>query len=245
MSKVRNRDLIRVSLRLALLQSTWCEGGMQSVGLAYCLVPGLRRLSSSSEDLIQTIRRHGEPFNTHPFLVGAIVGATLRLEEDGRSPEEIASFLRSTMGPLAAVGDPFFRGALPIFVAALASFAAIVGGVLAGILTLLFLFNSIHIFVRLSGVYAGYHETDKVLHKVTRWLNPGRTKILETAAAIATGVVLILAAVKFGPSEPSWISIVLAAGGVVAAFGFVKWERSQAYAIPVTLAACFILEVLI
>ncbi len=245
MSKVRKQDLLRVSLRLAVLQSTWCEGSMQSVGLAYCLLPGLRRLSSTPEDVDRAMQPHQEPFNTHPFLAGAVAGATLRLIEEGKSPKEMSTFLRSTMGPLAAVGDPFFRAALPSFVAVVASLVAMLGGVLAGIITLLVLFNSIHVFVRLSGVFLGYREKYNVLQRVARWLSPTRTKILTTASAVGIGVVLDAAARIYGPAEPRWVGIVLAVGGVLVALGLTKWKSFGAYAMPVALVICLFIGVLV
>ncbi|MCP4675816.1 MAG: PTS system mannose/fructose/sorbose family transporter subunit IID [Deltaproteobacteria bacterium] len=245
MNKVRTGDLIRVSMRLTFLQSTWCEGGMQSVGLAYCLMPGLRRIVTDKEELKHAVVSHQEPFNTHPFLVGAIAGATLRLTEDGKNPKEINSFIHNTMGPLAAIGDPFFRGALPVFVAVTASLAAILGGAVAGILTLLLLFNLVQIFVRFFGVFVGYRESMGMLTRVARWLSPTRSKALKTTAAAWAGAVLVFAAAKFGPAEPWWVPIVFAACGIVAAFLLTKWERSRVYVMPVSLALCLIVEVLV
>ncbi len=245
MNKVRTGDLIHVSLRLSFLQSTWCEGGMQSVGLAYCLMPGLRRIVADKEELKQAVVSHKDPFNTHPFLVGAIAGATLRLTEDGKNPKEINSFLLNTMGPFAAFGDPFFRGALPVFVAVTASLAATLGGILAGILTLLLLFNLVQGFVRFFGVFVGYRESMGVLTRVARWISHTRSKALKITAAALAGAVLIFAAVKFGPAEPGWMPIVFAACGIVAAFLLTKWERSRVAVMLVSLALCMIVEVLV
>ncbi len=245
MRRVRKRDLFRISFRLAFLQSTWCEGGMQSVGLVYCLMPGLRRIATDKEELKRAVISHEEPFNTHPFLVGALAGATLRLTEDGKNSKDINSFLHNTMGPLAAVGDPFFRGALPVFVAVAASLAAILGGALAGIITLLLLFNLVQVFVRVFGVFVGYRESMGMLTRVARWLSPTRSKALKTAAAVLSGALLIIAAIQFSPGEPQWVPAVFAACGILAAFLFTKWERARLYVIPISLALCLTIEVLV
>ncbi|MBW2277779.1 MAG: PTS system mannose/fructose/sorbose family transporter subunit IID, partial [Deltaproteobacteria bacterium] len=126
--RIGRLDLLRVGLRLLVLQSAWSEGILQSVGLAYCLVPGLRRIHSTPAELDAAIRRHRTPFNTHPFLAGAIAGAVLRMEADGLPPQQIASFTRDSMGPLGAVGDPFFRGALAPTASLIAALAALLGG---------------------------------------------------------------------------------------------------------------------
>jgi mannose/fructose/N-acetylgalactosamine-specific phosphotransferase system component IID len=243
LSKIRFRDLIQVSLRLTLLQSSWCEGEMQSIGLAHCLLPGLRRFASSKDELNQSLQRRSEPFNTHPFLVGAIAGATLKLEEEHRDNKEIALLLRNTMGPLAAVGDLFFRNALPIFVAVASSLAAIFGGVLAGIITLLVLFNSIHIFVRLSSVFIGFNEGYQVLERIARWLSPARANVLEIAAALGTGVVFMAGIDMFGLDESPWVSGAMGTGGLLTALGFMKWRPRLSYVIPTVLAVSIIAEV--
>lgn len=245
MSKVRSADLLRISLRLAFLQTTWCEQGMQSVGLAYCLLPGLKRIYATQEEMNEAIKDHQEPFNTHPFLVAVLVGVTLKLKEDGKDSREINSFLRSTMGPLAALGDPFFRGALPFFVAVMSSLAAMVGGLLAGILTLLVLFNAMHIFVRFSGIVLGYRESYAVLKRVAYWLSPARTIALKTVSAVGAGVVLIIGGVKYGPSMSAWYILPVAVLGIGAAACFMKWKIVQVYALPLALALSLFAKVLI
>ena len=244
MSKVRTIDLMRISLRLALLQSTWCEGGMQSVGLTYCLIPGLQRLSPTAKDLAWTVQRHQEPFNTHPFLVGVIAGATLKLQEEGRNHGEIVSFLRSTMGPLAALGDPFFRTALPALTAVTASLAAMFFGILAGIVTLILMFNAFHVFIRLSGVFIGYREGYLVLPKIGRWISPARTVLIKTISAVGVGVFMTVSTFTFGTDESKWIAISIVACGILIAFALKKWPLPQAVLLPVALTIALCIEVL-
>ena len=244
MKKLRVIDLAKVALRLTLLQSTWSEGGMQTVGLAYCLLPARRKLNPAPAELALVMRQHQEPFNTHPFLVGAVAGAMLRLEEEGRAPREIAAFLRATMGPLAAVGDPFFRGALPVFAACLSGLVAIQWGVLAGIITLLITSNSFHFLVRVFGIFAGYREGYNVLNKVTHWLQPSRTELTNHLAAALAGIVLITAVRQFGPTDPAYSSLLFGAAGVLIAFGLIKWKSLQNYALPAALIICLLVGVI-
>jgi PTS system mannose-specific IID component len=223
MSKLRAKEMIQVSLRLSLLQSSWCEGGMQSIGLAYCLVPGLRRLYPDEPDLTRAMKRYKDPFNTHPFLAGVFTGAVLKLEEDRRSPAEIDAFIHGSMGPMAALADPLFAHALPAFVAVAASLAAIFGGPLAGIITLLVAFNTVHFAVRYCGIYMGFKDGDMVMLKFANWLNPKRTRRLKTLAAAGAGVVLVAVADKFGPVLPIWATVGFGVGLVFAVFGISRW----------------------
>ncbi|MCP4199496.1 MAG: PTS mannose/fructose/sorbose transporter family subunit IID [Proteobacteria bacterium] len=245
MNKIRRKDLLKVSLRLTLLQSTWCEGEMQSIGLAFCLLPGLRRLYGSRDELNEALRRHHRPFNTHPFVAGVIAGAALKIEEERRTPEEMDLFLQSSMGPLAALGDPFFFGALPIFVAVAAALCAMYAGVWAGILSLLFLFNGIHIAVRLKGVFTGYREGYESLPHMARWLSPSHTRWAKTLAAAGAGAVLIAAVREFGAVDSLWVTVVIGVGGILMAFGLRKWRSSHYFLMPALVAIALCVEVLL
>jgi PTS system mannose-specific IID component len=245
MNRIRRKDLLRVSLRLTLLQSTWCEGEMQSIGLAFCLLPGLRRLYGSPDELNEAIRRHHRPFNTHPFLAGVIAGAALKIEEEHRPPEEVDAFLQNSMGPVAALGDPFFFGALPVFVAVAAALCAIYAGVWAGILSLLVLFNGIHITVRLNGVFTGYREGYDALPHMARWLSPSHTKWVKTLAAVGAGAVLIAAVKEFGAVDSLWVTMAIALGGMLLAFALKKWRSSQFFLLPILVTIALCVEVLL
>ncbi len=245
MSHIRKRDLLHTGLRLALFQSTWCEGGMQSVGLAYCLIPGLSNLAGSKKQLKDLVEVCAEPFNTHPYLGGVVAGIALNMAEHGKSKKEIQAFLHDVMGPLAALGDPFLKEALPIFVAAVTAIVAMWGGALLGIVTLLVLFNSVHLVVRIGGVVIGHRDGYGVMGRMGRWLSHNRTNFLRHAAALLIGVVAVKAAVMFGPEGPKWMSLLMVIGGVAASFGLAKWRVFRALFIPIVLTLGFLAEVLV
>lgn len=244
MNRVTQNALIKVGFRLALLQSTWFEGGMQNIGLSYCLIPGLRAIYTEPEALKAAIERYQIPFNTHPFLVGVIAGGVLRLEEQHRPESEISSYMTNAMSILAALGDPFFRSALPTVVAVTASLAAIFGGVWAGIITLLLLFNIVHIIIRFFGVSLGYEEGIDVLKRMANWLSPNRTLRLKTASALGVGILLVATVYKFGtPEQWFWQGTCAIVYGLGLAFFLIRWKRLQQYAIPVILVLIILIEV--
>jgi PTS system mannose-specific IID component len=224
MSKIRAIDLLKVNLRLALVQSTWCEGGMQSLGLSYCLLPGLRRIYSSPEKLNQALKRREKPFNTHPFFVGIIAGTVLKIEGERGDTGEATAFSQNAMGPVAALGDPFFLGALPALVAVISSIITMLGGALAGILTFLILFNVVPFFIRLAGVFIGYREGYQVLPKVARWFSPSRTRNARRLAAIGAGVVLVVVARRFGFIGSSWATSLFGIFGMLVALLLTRWR---------------------
>ncbi len=246
MNRISNRTLAKVSFRLSLLQSTWFEGGMQSIGLAYCLIPGLKSLYPDPEEMQAAVRRYAQPFNTHPFLVGFIAGALLKMEEQRQDPYAITCFSASTMGVLAAFGDPFFRGAMPAFVTLAACLAAILGGPVAGIVTLLFLFNSAHLLVRLGGVSIGYREGCNVILLVGRWFSPERTKQIKSVAAVFGGIVLVAVVATFSAAAPGpWLAFPASVACIAVGIALTKWIRLQHHAIPLVIFFLVLIEVAI
>jgi mannose/fructose/N-acetylgalactosamine-specific phosphotransferase system component IID len=244
-SGVKSTDLMRVASRLSLLQTTWFEGGMQSIGLAYCLIPGLRSLYPKPDDLQEALDRYQTPFNTHPFLAGIIAGALLKMEEQHAPPKDIAYFSTNTMGVLAAFGDPFFRSALPMFATVCACLAAMLGGVIAGIATLLVLFNAVHFAVRFGGINLGFREGRDVVPSVARWLSPKRTHMIRRLSAIGIGLVLVGTAMTFGAMTPGsrWPTLAACATAVLASVSMTLWRPTQQLAIPVALAVVVLIEV--
>ena len=236
---------MRVAFRLSLLQSTWFEGGMQSIGLAYCLIPGLRSIYPNRDEMRKAVGRYDEPFNTHPFLVGVIAGALLKMEEKHTPEKEIICFSTNMMGVLAAFGDPFFRSALPIFVTAFSCLAAMLGGVVAGIVTLLVLFNVVHFTVRFGGITIGYRDGCDVILHVAKWMSPARTRIINRISAVGSGLVLVTAVLTFGAAIPGlrWPALAAFVSAVLVAIALTKWRPSQNYAIPVVLVIVVLVEV--
>jgi PTS system mannose-specific IID component len=141
---------------------------MQNVGFAYCILPALTRLYKG-EALKQAMERHLEFFNSHPYMADALLGATVRMEEEvaaGRTrPEQVQSFKTCMMGPMAAIGDSFFWASLKPFAASLA-IAGIFSDVSWAPLVFLVLYNHFHLSLRIYGLWAGYRMGDRVFEKL-------------------------------------------------------------------------------
>lgn len=167
MSGLESRTLRRVWLRQFLLQGCWNYEGMQNVGFAYCMLPALRECHADSpEDLLRSLKRHLEFFNTHPAMAGVILGASVRLE--GRvaareaDPRAIGTFKVGLMGSLGAIGDSFFWGALK----PMASVAGVILSLvhpLLGIGALLLLYNLSHLGLRYRGFAAGSQGEERAV----------------------------------------------------------------------------------
>lgn len=115
---------------------------MQSIAYTYALIPALKKLYPSKEDLTEALQRHMELFNTNATAGGLILGTTLAMEEEkANNPESIPSesivaVKTGLMGPVAAFGDSFSAGTLTTL-AILLSCSLAQAGSIAGFWTLL------------------------------------------------------------------------------------------------------------
>lgn len=98
-------------LRSFAVQGSWNYRSVLGSGFAFSLIPFLRRHDLSSDELEATLRRHLEPFNSHPYLVGVALGAVARMEERREAPEVIRKFKEAIRGSLGSLGDSLVWGA--------------------------------------------------------------------------------------------------------------------------------------
>ena len=162
--------LLRVLWRSFFIQAANNYQRMQSVGFAFCMTPALRRLYQG-DDLKAALARHLEFFNSHPYMAGALLGASIRFEEEiargEREASDVQNFKRFMQGPMAAIGDCFFWSSLRPFIAAWA-----VMGVLSGLwwapVGFILLFNACHLGLRAYGLFVGYHDGEQVCEKINR-----------------------------------------------------------------------------
>ncbi len=166
--RVSRFTLVRVLWRSFFFQAATNYERMQNVGFAYSMIPALTELYRG-EDLKRAMARHLLFFNSHPYMADALLGATVRLEEDVAAgklpPERVTAFKAAMMGPMAAIGDSFFYASLKPFAAALAV-AGIVSDVLWAPIVFLVLYNMFHLGLRCYGLAAGYNMGERVFEKL-------------------------------------------------------------------------------
>lgn len=116
-SVLTKKDLNRCYWRLSLWGETSLNfERMQGVGFCNAMVPALKKLYTTKEDLSQALKRHLQFFNTELMFGNLILGPTIALEEEkaekpDQIPDElITSFKTGTMGPVAAIGDTIHWG---------------------------------------------------------------------------------------------------------------------------------------
>lgn len=214
--------LWRIAARTLFIQAGFSPEAMQTLGLLYALEPAWPRLyPDAPEQRLEAMRRHLTPFNTHPYAAAAIVGGILHYEakvaRGEASPDDVAKFKRTLMGPLAALGDGFFWLSLRPATGA-------VGVALVPWLgwkapfVFLFAYNLVHFVTRGWLFVAGYRHGSAVVArlaelKVPMWSN--RLRSLAAAAASGVGVWL---AFRFsqGDAAATWLGAGCLGLGLVA-----------------------------
>mgnify|MGYP000951863814 FL=1 len=178
--KLTKADRFKMFLRSYFLLSSFNYERMQNGGVAYTLIPAIKKLYSSKADRAAALKRHLEFFNTHPFMANPIFGVTLALEEEranGANVDDaaISGVKIGMMGPLAGAGDPLFWFTLrPIMLSLGASLA--VSGNIMGPIVFFVLWNvmvaAVKWYTQEFGYRAGTAITDdlsgNLLQQVTR-----------------------------------------------------------------------------
>ncbi len=192
---------------------------MQNLGFAFALIPLFREKNTTPRDKAETLIRHLQMFNTHPYLSSAIIGAVVRMEED-RKPDEDASSIvqlkQSLMGPYAAIGDTFFWGALRPFAGILSVILAWLGWSLAPLLFVL-VYVPVQFWIRLRGFQEGYRRGRQGIEFIRRLELPRlamRLKWFSLVGLAGCGLWLL----RHGYMEAlgwSWVALSLASLAVI------------------------------
>ncbi|NOY54041.1 MAG: PTS system mannose/fructose/sorbose family transporter subunit IID [Deltaproteobacteria bacterium] len=154
-------------VRSFFLQAAWNYENFQGIGFAYMLVPFLPRGVDDGE----VSRRYLRYFNTNPYFAGMIAGGTLRLEmeraEGHVSVEQIDLFREDLTGALGALGDSFVWGTLRPLAGLSAVLTAMFSETMAPLFFLLF-YNSVTLWLRVSGIVNGYGSGLNLLQYLKR-----------------------------------------------------------------------------
>jgi mannose/fructose/N-acetylgalactosamine-specific phosphotransferase system component IID len=163
---------------------------MQSMGFISDLVVGVG--DAKRAEIVKTQKGL---FNTHPYMVSYIVGATVRAYDDGvASPVEIKRFLAVAQTSFASAGDLLFWRTLRPALLLLAVILGVNFGVV-GPITFLVVYNIFHLFHRIKGIHDGYNLGWDVIYLLkTRRFKMVR-QIFEAVGAILSGLLISLVAI--------------------------------------------------
>lgn len=166
-------------LRCYLVGAAFNTRGLQHVGLAYAMEPGLVALYPDPAARDEVFTRYLKLYNTHFFWTPLLVGLFLSLEEkiaQGLVPAEMLDNVKTTTAfTLSAIGDTFFSASVMGLWGLSAACLAASGryGLLLASAGVLFL--AAQVFKAVT-FHKGYREGFQVLRRLKRWdlVNLGR-----------------------------------------------------------------------
>lgn len=220
--------------RSFLIQSSWSFERMQSLGFFYSIAPAISSIHKGKDDLAEAYKRHLEFFNTNPYMAPAIIGAAIKLEEEGASGEDIKGLKAGLMGAYGAVGDSLFWGALrPL--GAVAGVALALYGFMWAPIVFLIIYNLPHIFMRCYGIIIGYRMGTGIVTAIKGLDIPGKVQKIRVFTLFISGILfsaLFYAAkggVKGGSDIILFISLALSVYGFY--WGLEKGMRVEMLAV--------------
>lgn len=184
------RVMTRCFMRCYLVGANFNTRGMQNVGLALAMEPGLQALYPKMKPRQQARRRALQHYNTHPFWSPLLVGIFLSLERDisrGILPPAMLQRVKTTTTyTLSALGDSFFGGALLVLFSLVLALLLLNGWTMAAWTWLGVCFLGLQAF-KLLTFAGGLREGIAFLNRLKKWdlINWGQRVKLLNAGLLA------------------------------------------------------------
>ncbi|UCG29750.1 MAG: PTS system mannose/fructose/sorbose family transporter subunit IID [candidate division WOR-3 bacterium] len=183
--------LLRIFFQSLFIQTSWSFPSMQGMGFLSDVLVGV-----GEDKRAEIMKTQKGLFNTHPYMVSYIVGATVRAYDEGKaSAEEIKRFLSVAQASFASAGDLlFWRTLRPALL-----LAAVILGVHYGIigpLTFLVVYNIFHLFHRIKGISDGYNLGWDVIYLLDKRRFKTVRQVFEAVGAVLSGLLFSLIAVE-------------------------------------------------
>lgn len=216
------RVLLRIFLRTYMVGATFNTKGMQSVGLAYVMDPGLQAIHGADHRALKQARgRYLKHFNTHPFWTPLLVGIFLSMEKKialGVVPADILPKLRTTtVYTLSALGDSFFGGSFLVLWSLVGVNLAAAGYIGALVFWICLCLMGLQAF-KMFTFARGYAQGLSFLQRLKSWNLidwGGRLKL-------ANSVLVALFLLQAAPAGGLWTLAWGAGAGLLALAGFAR-----------------------
>lgn len=220
------RILLQIFLRTYLVGATFNTKGMQNVGLAYIMDPGLRALYGTDPAALKRARgRYLKHYNTHPYWTPLLAGIFLSMEKKialGMLPADILPKLRSTtVYTLSALGDSFFGGSFLVLWSLVGVNLAAGGQIGLLALWVVLCLGSLQFF-KMYTFGRGYAQGLSFLQRLKSWNLIDWGQRLK----LANGVLVALFLLQVAPGGGLW-TLAWAAGGSLLALGSVLRTRDR------------------
>ncbi|MHB8209369.1 PTS system mannose/fructose/sorbose family transporter subunit IID [Mucilaginibacter sp.] len=170
--KLTKGDIRSLFYRSLALEANFNFETWQNTGFTFAMIPALRRLYHTKEDMAKALKRHLQLFNTSPYGSTLIIGVTAAMEEQNSrdadfDAESISAVKLGLMGPLAGVFDSLFWGTFKVIAAGVGTSLAIKGNIMGPVIFIL-IFNVPHLLLRYNLTFIGYNTGTKFLRNLAK-----------------------------------------------------------------------------
>lgn len=211
---------LRALLRLYAVQGAWNYERMLGVGMGYAAEPlldDLRRIDPVRHT--EAVVRSAQFFNSHPYLAGLALGASVRAEYDGAPGAQVSRLRTALCSPLGALGDQlFWAGLLPALIGLTLAALALGAGAWV-VAAFLVVFNLVRAWTAGWALGTGLRSGMRVGAAINASLIPRAAVVAGAAAGFAVGLAAPLVAIwlagALGRSELLG-AVGIASAGVIA-----------------------------
>ena len=160
--KLTSKDITKLGIRSALLQSAFSYERMQAGGWAWAQVPTWKKIfGSDKKALSEAMTDNMEFINTSPPLVSILMGLLTSLEEKRVNRQTIKGLKNGLFGPMAGIGDAIYWFTIMPIVGGIAAAFATKGNILGPII---FFLVYLGIFLcRIPFAHLGYNLGTKAI----------------------------------------------------------------------------------
>lgn len=222
----------RVFVRSFLIQGSWNYRTMIGTGMAFTLLPVLRRRHRDPQALEGALTRHAERFNAHPYFAGLALGSLTRLEYEDTPEEPMRRFRAAVGGPLGGLGDRVVWATWLPLVALTALVARSLGASAAWTVGLFLIgYNVGHLLLRVWAFRTGLREGRSVAQRLTAARLARRAQLAEAPMLLLAGVLtglLLVSPAGVGGSGTAWLVACVGAWGVGFGLGARVWRSAAA-----------------
>jgi PTS system N-acetylgalactosamine-specific IID component len=183
--------LLRIFFQSLFIQTSWSFPSMQSMGFLSGVLVG-----AGEDKRAEIMKTQKGLFNTHPYMVSYILGATVRAYDEGKaSAEEIKKFISVAQTSFASAGDLLFWRTLRPALLLLAVILGVHYGVVGPVIFLV-VYNGFHLFHRIKGISDGYNMGWDVIYLLNKRRFRTVRQVFESAGALLSGFLLSLVAIE-------------------------------------------------
>ncbi len=160
------KDITKLAFMSMFLQASFNYERMQAGGFLVSQLPALKKIyKDDKEGLSAAMKDNLEFINTHPNLVGFLMGLLISMEEAHADRNTIKGLKVALFAPLAGIGDAIFWFTILPIVAGISASMAIEGSVVGPII--FFLTYVVIYILRFVWTHLGYNLGTKAVATIT------------------------------------------------------------------------------